>query len=270
MSGELVDLAPGVYCWLAGETSHSHTNSGIVIAQDGLSVIDAGPTPAVSAPLTDALAALTPLPIRRFVLSGSHIDVAGGAAAFPLAAVYGREQTSVHLDQPPNPEVWSALHTTHDFTEVVTRPVSHIIAEAAHVCAASIAVPVSGPQFENLVVQVPSANVVFAGLVASFKTVPFAFEADFPAWIATLDQLVTLGEIFIPAHGPVGGAEEVADLRRYLEACLEANGNAAAMAAGPWSNWANSGYTPINVERAALLAQGDPSPPPSLLRLLGL
>ena len=268
MASELVPIAAGVHAWLVDEHSHSATNSGVVISADGLTVIDAGPNPTMTAPFVEAVAALTELPVRRLVFTGSHIDVVGGGAAFPLAAVYGSGQCSHLLDQPADPTVWGRLHPTLDFTDVATRPVSHTVSEPAHLCPASIAVPIPGPQFESLVVQVPGANVVFAGSVATFGVTPLGYEADFPRWIETLDQLLGWGEIFVPAHGPIGGTEEVIALRNYLEAVIAANGEPGSMADGPWSSWVDPHLTAINIERAYMLQSGDPGPPPSLLSLL--
>ena len=269
---ELVQMAPGVYAWLAERASHSHTNAGVVVATDGMTVIDPGLCPSSANPLAESLAELSPLPVKRIVLTGSHIDIVGGCSEFPLAAVYGSDQTSDHLDQAPNPEIWGRLHPSYarEFIELQTRPVTHTVGEAAHLCPASIAVPLGGAQFENLAVQVPGANVVFTGLLASFGTIPLGFEADFGVWIESLEQLAGFGEIFVPAHGPVGGVEQLAELRSYLEACLEAKGTPSALASGPWDEWQNQQFNPINVERAYMLSQGDPSPPPSMLTLIGM
>lgn len=271
-SYELVPLAGGVFAWLADTPSHSHPNSGIVIAQDGLTIVDAGLCPSLAGPLAKHLAELTPLPIKRLVATGSHIDVVGGSSSFPLAAVYGSAQTSAHLDQEPNRTAWQSLHPAYasEFTELKTRPVTHTVAEAAHLCPASIAIPLGGPQFENLAVQVPGANVVFTGLLASFGTTPLGFEADFETWITSLETLSAHGEVFVPSHGPIGGVEEIDDLRAYLTACVDSKGSPSRMASGPWDRWQNQQFTPINIERAHMLAQGDPSPPPSMLTLLGL
>ncbi len=257
---------------MADSPHPSSTNAGVVLAADGVTLVDAGAAPSCAAPLAQAIAELTPLPVRRLVLTGSHIDLVGGASAFPLAAVYGSGQTSDHLDQPANPEAWKRMHPSlaGEFDELPARPVSHVVTEAAHLCPASIAVPSGGPQFENLVVQVPSANVVFAGAVASFGTVPLGFESDFAAWATHLDTIAAYGEIFIPAHGPIGGVEELTELRDYLNACVDANGSLDALARGPWMSWENQRFHEVNVERAQMLAQGDPNPPPAMLRLLGL
>lgn len=272
MPATLVPLAPGVYAWMHDDVRHAHTNSGVVIAADGITVVDSGLVPSSTAALVGELEALTSLPTRRLVLTGSHVDLVGGSTAFPLPAVYGSAQTSALLDQEANPEIWARLHPDHgaELLEVSTRPVTHTVTEPAHLCPASIAIPCAGPQFENLAVQVPGANVVFAGAAATFGMVPLGFEADFEAWISTLETMAAWGELFVPSHGPIGGVEELQHLTDYLRACLDARGDAAAMAAGPWDTWAHASYTPINVERAALLAAGDPSPPPTLRALLRL
>jgi len=107
VAASLVLLAPGVYAWLHDQANHTHTNSGVVIANDGLTVIDAGLVPSESQALAETLAALTTVPIKRLVLSGSHVDLVGGSTSFPLAAVYGSAQTSAHLDLVADPNFWS-------------------------------------------------------------------------------------------------------------------------------------------------------------------
>ena len=272
MSGSLVPLATGVLAWMADEPNHDHPNMGAIVAADGVTVIDAATTPLQAAPFAAAIAETTPLPIRRLVLTSSHIGHVGGSTAFPLAAVYGSGQTSHLLDQPANPDVWARLHPAHapQFPELVTRPVSHTVADAAHLCPASIAVPVGGQQFENLIVQVPGANVVYTGALASFGVTPLGFEADVPVWIDTLEQLKAWGELFVPAHGPIGGHEELTTLQEYLQAVVDANGAPGRLASGPWNQWTNAEFHAVNVERAARLRDGDPTPPPAMLTLLGL
>lgn len=83
---------------------------------------------------------------------------------------------------------------------------------------------------DGIVAQVPDANVVLAGAMASFGVVPAAFGGDPSRWAERLD--VVLG----------WGAAVVRDHRFH-----ESNG-----------------------ERAAMLTAGDLSPPPSILSPMGL
>ncbi len=89
---------------------------------------------------------------------------------------------------------------------------------------------------------------------------------------SSLDEITAWGEVFVPGVGPVGGRDEVAELRGYLAAVRAAanRGAGAALSAGPWQRWADTAYRSVNIERAAMLAGGDTSPPPSALALFGL
>ena len=79
-----------------------------------------------------------------------------------------------------------------------------------------------------------------------------------------------MAPIVVPGHGPIGGEEEVRDLQAYLRACVAAEGDPARVESGPWDDWDGQEWTVVNVERAAMLAAGDPMPPPTLLGRLGL
>lgn len=268
MTHTLETLAPGVLAFVSLDVAPSHTNIGVVVAADGMTIIDAGLVPEHAASLVDSLGQISPAPIRRLVLTGSHIDLVGGSVSFPLAAVYGSAQTSDHLDQPINAPVCRALYPAYDFDDVVTRPVTHTVNEPAHLCPASIVVPSGGPQFENLVVQVPAANVVFAGALLTNGVVPLGFEADFPAWADSLATIMGYGEVFVPSHGPIGNGTNVEIMAAYVQACIDAKGSLGLLVDGPWMAWKAAERHLVNVQRAAMLAAGDASPPPSMLALL--
>ena len=89
-------------------------------------------------------------------------------------------------------------------------------------------------------------------------------------WADTLDVIVELADVIVPGHGPVGGAAEIRDLQAYLRACVAANGDPNAVGSGPWDTWVDRAERDaINVERAALLAEGRDEMPASMLRAIG-
>lgn len=266
----LCEITDDVHVWL-GEGRLDSPNAGVVVDDDGLTVVDALLHPAQAAAFAASLDRFG-RPVRRLVLTSSHVPFAGGSAVFKLAAVYGSPATSANLDLPPNVAGYQHLFSEHasHFADLGTRRVSHVVQQAAWLSQKVIAAPLPGHQASNLVVQVPHANVVFAGALCSFGAHPLGFEADVDAWIDSLDQLTPWGEVVVPGVGPVGGAEQIADLRGYLDAL---RGAAAAgddgLPAGPWSRWADVRFAEVNLERAAQLARGDTAPPPSALRLFG-
>jgi cyclase len=265
-------LAPGVYAWLQLPSRPGQPNAGVVIDEDGLTLVDALAVPSQWMALGEALSGLGH-PVRRVVLTSSHVEYAGGTAGFRLAAVFGRPQTSAHLDQPANPTILRRLlpDLAGEFDdEFATRPVSHVVDAAVQLTAAVALFPSSGEQAENLVAVVSSAGLVFAGAMCSFGVVPQAYQGNPAAWADALDEVVGLGDVIVPGHGPVGGEKEVRLLQEYLRACVEADGDPSRLAPGPWEAWPGGEHHAVNIERAAMIARGDDDIPQSLWERLGL
>lgn len=266
----LSEVAPGIAVW-AGQGPPGEPNATVVVDDDALTLVDALLSPTQAVPFAEACNTFGP-PVRRLVLTSSHVEYVGGSAQFPLAAVYGTPQISAHLDQPPNTDGYRRLYPGHadEFDDLTTRPVSHTVTEAAWISGRAVAVPVTGELDQNLVVQIPDNGVVICGAMATFGTTPLMFDGDPAAWHAALDVIVGYGSIFVPGHGPVGTADDIRTLQAYIEACIDADGDIGALGLGPWDHWHAPEFHTVNVERAAMLAAGDPSPPPSMLRLLGM
>jgi glyoxylase-like metal-dependent hydrolase (beta-lactamase superfamily II) len=268
----LIELAERALAWIAMEPGHGHTNAGIVLDPDGLTVIDCLLTPDRAERLVAAVADRG-LPLRRVVYTTSHVEFVGGSSKLWMAARYGRPQTSALLDQPPNVDVYRQLYPTDaeafddDFG---TRPVSHTVNEAAWLTESVCVVPVGGQQHENLVALVPEADVLFAGAMATFGVTPNAFDGDPLAWADALGELGDLASRVVPGIGPIGGPDDVVALQAYLYACADADGDVGSIPPGPWDQWTDRHLDEINVERASMLARGDNGVPPTMLRLVGL
>jgi len=271
-----VELGQGVFAWVHGDARFGDSNVGLVIDEDGLTVIDTTATPRRGHAIRSEIQALTAelqLPLKRVVLSTSRVAFAGGGRAFWQAAFYGTETTSDQLDAPPNPDAFRRLLPRFascyddDFT---TRPVTHTVAEPAWLTGAAYGLPLPGEADTNLAVVVEGANVIFAGALASFGVTPLAFDADPLAWADSLDQLGAIASTVIPGHGPPGGAGDLGDQAAYLRACAAADGDTSRLMNGPWDHWTDRRFDQVNVERAAMLARGDTSIPPAMFKLLGL
>ncbi len=267
----LDQLDAGVHAWLQLPGGRGRANAGVVVDADGVTVVDALMTPDQYEPFAAAVEAIG-MPIRRLVLTSSGVEHAGGSVRFKLAAVYGSPQASVHLDQPPNIDSWRALFPDHagDFDEVVTRPVSHVVASDVQLTDAVAVLTTGGQMTENLVALVPGAQILFAGAMCSFGVTPLCWQGDPRRWADELDRIASLAPIVVPGHGPIGGEEEVRALQAYLRAVVAAEGDVTRLGDGPWRSWRGREWDEPNVERAALLAEGRDEPPPSLLRRLGL
>ena len=279
----LVELGVGTYAFIHPDPKFGNSNVGLVIDADGLTVIDTSATGAQAAIIAEEIAALTSeltIPIRRIALSSSRVAFSGGSQQFWSAAFYGTDVTSQQLDQPANPDVFRRLlpelADAYD-DEFTTRPITHVVSETVQLTPAITAVPLPGESAQNLVLMVESANVVFAGALASFGVTPLAFDGYPQQWIETLDQLIETTMTVVPGHGPVGGTADLADLRSYLQACSDtatsasaAQPGTAALPSGPWDRWTDRRFDAVNVERAHLLSAGRDEVPRAMFELLGL
>jgi glyoxylase-like metal-dependent hydrolase (beta-lactamase superfamily II) len=268
----LEPVADGVLAWLAADPGHGRTNVGVIVEDDGVTLVDCLLNPAQAQPLAELIAEFD-LPVRRVVYTSSHVEFVGGSSVFWMAARYGRRQTSALLDQPANVEVYRRLYPDDASSfddEFATRPVSHTIDTAAWLTPAVCAVPTGGQQRENVVALLPAADVVFAGAMCVFGSTPNAFDGDPTVWADALSEIGSLATIIVPGIGPVGDANDVAALQAYLYACVEADGDPGSIPPGPWDEWSDRHLDEVNVERATLLAAGDDRVPDSMLRLAGL
>jgi cyclase len=272
----LQPLADGVWAWLQPGGGSGISNAGVVADEDGLTVVDCLMVRSQWEPFAAAVNALG-APVRRLVFSHAHIDHVGGSRSFPLAAVYGSPATSALLDQPPMTDAYKAFMPAFagefdELAEMGTRRVTHEVVDNASLTPRVEVLPAAGHTLGDLMVLVAEADVLFAGDLCFFGVTPLAFQGDPAAWAAVLGVVADLATRIVPGHGPVGGPDEVADLATYLQACVEAKGDPAALPPGPWDGWIERERDEINVERASMLARGEPPDaiPPSMLRAIGL
>ncbi len=271
----LHEIADGVFVWLlpGGETGVA--NAGVIADADGLTVVDTLMVRSQWTPFAAAVAELDQ-PVRRCVLTHAHIDHVGGTRAFPAAAVYATPAASWALDQPMPLDAYKSFMAAFadefdDLAEVGTRPVTHEVEGAAHLTERVEVLTATGHTSGDLMVLVEDADVCFAGDLCFFGVTPLAFQGDPAVWADTLDVVVELAGTVVPGHGPVGGEPEIRALQAYLRACVAAQGDPTRIGPGPWDGWIDRAERDaINVERAALLAQGRDEMPAAMQRAIGL
>jgi cyclase len=270
----LAEIADGVLAWFQPGGESGVSNAGVIVDDDGVTVIDTLMVPSQWEPFAEAVKRLG-LPIRRVVLTHAHIDHVGGTTAFPHAAVYATKPTSAVLDQPMLTDAYKAFMPAFadefDALEAIgTRPATHEVDGAAALTPRVELLPAGGHTDGDLIILVEDADVCFPGDLCFFGVTPLAFQGDPAQWAETLDAVTDLAGTIVPGHGPIGGAAEIAELGQYLRHCVAAAGDPAAIPAGPWDSWHERDRDVINVERAALLAEGADEIPPSMLRAIGL
>ena len=268
-STSLTELGDGVYAWLQPGGESGVANAGVVVDDDGITVIDTLMVRSQWEPFVAAVARLG-VPVRRTLLTHAHIDHCGGTKAFPHAAVYGSRQTNRVLDTAMPIDAYKAFMPAFDgefddLEEVGTRTVTHVVRGPAQLTPRVELLPAEGHTEGDILVLVGDADVCFAGDLCIFGVTPLAFQGNPAVWAEMLEAVADIAGVLVPGHGPIGGEAEVRELQAYLCACVD-----GAIPPGPWDTWLERERDVINIERAAMLVRGDDAIPPSMLKVMGL
>jgi cyclase len=270
----LHEIADGVFVWLQPGGESGVSNAGVIVDDDGVTVIDTLMVRSQWEPFAAAVHALE-RPIGRLVLTHAHVDHVGGTRAFPMAKVLGSMQTSQLLEGAMPLDAYKSFMPAFadefdDLDELGTRQVTHLVTDAAQLTPRIEVIPANGHTSGDLLVLVEDSDIVFAGDLCFFGVTPLAFQGDPAAWADVLDAVASLATTIVPGHGPIGDADDVRELQAYLRHCVAAAGDEHAIPPGPWDQWAERDRDSINVQRAAMLARGDDGMPPAMLKAIGL
>ena len=202
----LTELGDGVYAWLQPGGESGVANAGVVVDDDGITVIDTLMVRSQWEPFAAAVAALE-LPVRRALLTHAHIDHCGGTKAFPHAAVYGSQQTSDVLDAAMPIDGYKAFMPAFkeefdDLEELGTRPVTHIVDGPAHLTPRLELLPAEGHTEGDILVLVADTDLCFAGDLCFFGVTPLAFQGNPAVWAEMLDAIADLAGVIVPGPRP--------------------------------------------------------------------
>ena len=192
----LDEIADKVWVWIQPGGESGVSNAGVIDDEDGLTVVDTLMVQSQWGPFASAVKRLG-RPVKRVVLTHAHIDHVGGTTAFRNAMVLGSPMTSALLDQPMPVDAYKAFMPAfaEGFDELAvlgTRPVSHLVDEAAQLTTRIEILPARGHTDGDLMVLVADCDVLFAGDLCFFGVTPLAFQGDPAAWA---DVLGVLGEL---------------------------------------------------------------------------
>ncbi|HYL37778.1 MAG TPA: MBL fold metallo-hydrolase [Bryobacteraceae bacterium] len=195
------DLKPNVY-WVEGGGG----NSGVIVGDKGVIVVDAKTTPAGGKELLDAIAKITPKPVTTVILTHSDGDHVNGLASFPAGiTIIAHENNKKEQEAALAAGGRGAPPAGHLPTQLVTKnkenlKIDGVKLEVLHWAPAHT----SG----DLVVYLPSQKVVFTGDIIAMQLpdplIHLEKNGSSEGWITTTKGIVSLNaDQFVPGHGDV-------------------------------------------------------------------
>lgn len=210
-------------------------NAGFLIGDDAVAVVDTFVSSEAAKQLLLEIRKLTKLPVKYVINTHYHADHVAGNSVLADAGAVVLAQHNVRdwihsenlklLGKDPKPELKA-------FVEGLGRPMV-VYDGAVDLYLGSREIHVRnfpGHTGGDSVVLVADAKTVFAGDLFWRNTLPNTIDASTEPWMNTLDMLANANPeyAFVPGHGDVGNAQDVAAFREYLATLRKLVANAQA------------------------------------------
>ena len=200
-------LGPGLYAY----TAEGDPNSGIIIGDDSVMVIDAMATPVMAQDLIARVAKVTDKPIKYVLLTHYHAVRVLGASAFTGAEILcsdtargmiaERGQQDMDSEIGRFPRLFRAVESIPGLTwPTVTFPDQMSVwlgrreVRIMHIGR--------GHTAGDVIAVVPDAGVVFSGDLVEYKSACYCGDAHFTDWPATLEILSEMqANALVPGRG---------------------------------------------------------------------
>lgn len=222
-----VQVAKNTYV-VIGKTEHftrenggNAVNTGFIVTEDGVVVIDTGPNAAYGGNLRDAIAKITDKAIVRVLNTHLHPDHFLGNQAFKDIGIHAEPGTIAGIQSSGQDFALNFYRLVGDWmlgTEPLTP--NHVLdGDGERIGGHDLQyLKLSGHTEADLAVFDKTTGVLFASdLVFSDRT-PTTPHADIATWLNALDRLEAVPfKVLVPGHGPVASdAKPIAQTRAYL------------------------------------------------------
>ncbi len=221
----LKQVGPGVYAALDGPQHMAGSNSGIIIGEDGVLVVDGLFTPDAARALVNEIHRLTSKPIRYVVNTHYHLDHTGGDQVLRSAGAIIIAHRNVRgwirtnnlrlLGDRLTPELKAQIETL-PLPDIVTDKDLEVWLGSRKIVVQTVLGHTEG----DLAIYVPDAKVLFTGDLFWRKVPPNLIDGSVAQWTATDADFTHMPDaartIFVPGHGDLGNVADVEDFRTYL------------------------------------------------------
>jgi glyoxylase-like metal-dependent hydrolase (beta-lactamase superfamily II) len=200
-------LGDGLYCL----TAEGDPNSGVIVGDDGVMVVDARATPVLARELIERIRGITDKPIKYVLLSHYHAVRVLGASAYGAQHIIAsqgtyeliRERGQQDFDSEAQrfPRLFRAVETvpgltwpTLVFDKSLTIFMGRREVQILHLG--------KGHTKGDTVAWLPKEKVLFSGDLVEYGAAPYCGDAHFREWPETLEKVRALGaEKLVPGRG---------------------------------------------------------------------
>ncbi len=227
-------VAPDVYV-LEGKTEHFNfnnggniVNTGFIVGEDGVIVIDTGPSRLYGEEMRKVIAQVSDKPVAKVFITHLHPDHFLGNQGFTGDSVLALPETVTGIRQQGelfNDAMYRMVGPWMKGTEVVVpeafeyQPMMTVAGRKLELFS------LSGHSGSDLAVFDQQSGVLFAADSVFFERTPTTPHADIEQWLQDLKQLAKIDfKVLVPGHGPVvqdqRAIEQTAEYLTWLQQSL--------------------------------------------------
>ncbi len=265
---EITEVSDGVYAYIQPDGTWWINNTGFLTGPQGVISIDSCATRRRTQAYLDAIAGVTPAPVRAVVNTHHHGDHTFGNCLFPGAAIIAQERArdeAIAFGPPRELPFWDGP----DWGELTLDPPFVTYADQIAVHAGDLRAQVrhvgsAAHTTNDSIVWIPGRSVLFCGDLIFNGGTPFVLMGSVAGAIDVLRHVIVplRARTIVPGHGPVfTGMEPIDRTMDYLGFVQQtaAGGQAAGLTPleaardadlGPFAQWPDAERIVGNLHRA--------------------
>ena len=265
----LQEIAPNVFAHIHSGVGWDICNSGFIVGDDGVLVIDAMMVASQVRPYLEEIRKVTDKPIRYVVNTHHHVDHSFGNQFYlPTEVVShrgcresmisaGADVESLSQRYPQYREDWVQSRLTPASITYEDKMIVHLgdrVVELIH--------PGPAHTYGDTLVYLPQEKVLFTGDVAFQYLTPLARDGHISNWIKVTNSILkdVDATTLVMGHGPVSGKEAVSWTSKYLRLVKRVSKSHFAQGAsvedasravrlGEYADWVDPERVMVNVQR---------------------
>ncbi|MCC6772710.1 MAG: MBL fold metallo-hydrolase [Gemmatimonadaceae bacterium] len=233
----LVPLAPGVYGYEEIRAPGFTTVSLIVVGDSGVLIADGQGSPAATQRMLEEIRAITPRPVRWYVVGSDHGDHTAGNSELPAGITWIVHPTARRQLQQDAAAAAAVAARAADTVAGASRPPARLVVVPPNAMAGDREqVDVGGRVVEvhflgrahtggDLMVYVPGEKILFMSEAYLNRVFPAMRSAYPDEWVRTIERALAMDVTrFVPGHGfieaPDVSREELVAFRDALQAVI--------------------------------------------------
>ena len=216
------EVSDGVFAYIQPDGSWWINNTGFLVGRRGVISVDSCSTVRRTRAYLDAIAAVTPQPVRTLINTHHHGDHSYGNFLFSGATIVGHEATRTGIldwGKPTSTPFWTEV----EWGDIVVEPPFLTYTDSVTLWADDLRadvryVGVPAHTTNDSLVWLPERKLLFCGDVLFNGGTPFVAQGSVAGAIRALEEVVRpLGaQTIVPGHGAAAGPELIDDVLGYL------------------------------------------------------